>query len=54
LPITVSDTTEPMTVVLAHEDATVVARDLATIGWLDGHGFYDVQPADGQLTGAGA
>lgn len=54
LPITVDDTTEPMTVVLAHEDATVLARDLATVGWLDGHGFYDVQPIDAPLTGAHA
>lgn len=44
LPITVDDTTEPMTVVLGHEDPAVVARDLATVNWLDGHGFYDVQP----------
>ncbi|GAA2512359.1 ATP-grasp domain-containing protein [Pilimelia columellifera] len=44
LPITVDDTTEPMTVILSHQDPTVVARDLATVNWLDGHGFYDVQP----------
>lgn len=42
LPLTVDDTTEPAMVVLAHESASVVDRDLATVGWLDGHGFYDV------------
>ena len=45
LPLTVDDTTEPMMVVLAHPRPEVVARDLATVGWLDGHGFYDVEPA---------
>jgi len=45
LPLTIDDTTEPMMVVLAHPRPEVVARDLATIGWLDGHGFYDVEPA---------
>ena len=44
LPLTVDDTTEPAMVVLAHPNATVVERDLATVGWLDGHGFYDVEP----------
>ncbi len=45
LPLTVDDTTEPMMVVLAHARPEVVDRDLATVGWLDGHGFYDVEPA---------
>ena len=44
LPLTVDDTTEPMMVVLAHPRPEVVERDLATVGWLDGHGFYDVEP----------
>ncbi|GLY25189.1 ATP-grasp domain-containing protein [Micromonospora sp. NBRC 101691] len=44
LPLTVDDTTEPMMVVLAHPRAEVVERDLATVGWLDGYGFYDLEP----------
>jgi len=44
LPLTIDDTTEPMMVVLAHERPEVVARDLGTVGWLDGHGFYHVEP----------
>ncbi len=47
LPLTINDTTEPMMVVLAHPSPDVVQRDLATVGWLDGHGFYDVEPATG-------
>jgi biotin carboxylase len=45
LPVTVNDTTEPLMVVLSHPRPEVVARDLATVGWLDGYGFYDVEPA---------
>ncbi len=45
LPVTVDDTTEPMMIVFAHPRPEVVDRDLATVGWLDGYGFYDVEPA---------
>ncbi|EEP70391.1 phosphoribosylglycinamide synthetase [Micromonospora sp. ATCC 39149] len=45
LPLTVDDTTEPMMIVLAHSSPELVDRDLATVGWLDGYGFYDVEPA---------
>lgn len=45
LPLTVDDTTEPMLVGLAHASADVVARDFATVLYLDGHGFYDLEPA---------
>ncbi|MEU4565203.1 ATP-grasp domain-containing protein [Micromonospora sp. NPDC023956] len=45
LPLTVDDTTEPMMVVLGHPRAEVVERDLATVNWLDGPGFYDLEPA---------
>lgn len=44
LPLTVNDTTEPMMVVLSGAVAEAVERDLATVGWLDGHGFYEVEP----------
>ncbi|MGN9811363.1 ATP-grasp domain-containing protein [Micromonospora sp. BQ11] len=44
LPLTVDDTTEPMMIVLAHPRPEVVERDLASVGWLDGHGFYDLEP----------
>jgi biotin carboxylase len=52
LPVTVDDTTEPAMVVLAHASAAVVERDLATVGWLDGHGFYDVEPEVDPVSGA--
>lgn len=52
LPLTVDDTTEPAMVVLAHPSATVVDRDLATVAWLDGHGFYDVEPGTDVEPGA--
>lgn len=44
LPLTVDDSSEPMLVGLAHEEQAVVARDLATLLYLDGHGFYDLEP----------
>lgn len=47
LPLTIDDSTEPVTVVLAHPRAEVVARDLAAVNWLDGYGFYDVEPETG-------
>ncbi|WFE41146.1 ATP-grasp domain-containing protein [Micromonospora sp. WMMD998] len=41
---TVDDESEPVTVGLVHRDLSVVLHDLATIGYLDGFGFYDVDP----------
>jgi biotin carboxylase len=43
LEITVDDTTEPLMVGLAHPIEEVVRRDLATLLYLDGPGFYDVE-----------
>lgn len=48
LPLTVDDTTEPMMIVLAHPRPEVVERDLATVGWLDGYGFYDLEATGGR------
>ncbi|WP_030214478.1 ATP-grasp domain-containing protein [Streptomyces bikiniensis] len=49
LPLTVDDTTEPMMVGLAHSSEHVLHRDLNTIHYLDGAGFYvlreDEEPA---------
>lgn len=43
LQVTVNDTTEPMMIGLAHPDESVLERDLLTMHFLDGHGFYDVE-----------
>lgn len=43
LPVTVDDTTEPMLVGLTHPSAAVVERDVATLLYLDGHGFYELE-----------
>ncbi|WP_232247810.1 ATP-grasp domain-containing protein [Kitasatospora azatica] len=49
---TVDDSTYPLAVSLAHEVDEVLLRDLGTLRWLDGQGFYDVAEvatvADGQ------
>jgi biotin carboxylase len=42
---TVDDTTEPLMVGLAHPVQEVLERDFATLLYLDGDGFYDVEPA---------
>lgn len=47
LAVTVSDTTEPLGVTLAHSDPEVVARDFNTLLWLDGPGFYEVERSAG-------
>jgi biotin carboxylase len=39
---TVDDSTYPLGLSLAHEVDEVLLRDLGTLRWLDGHGFYDV------------
>jgi biotin carboxylase len=41
---TVDDTTEPLMVGLAHPVKEVVERDFSTLLYLDGDGFYDVEP----------
>jgi len=41
---TVDDDTEPAAVGLVHPDPSVVEQDFATLCYLDGFGFYDVQP----------
>ncbi|MDO5286562.1 MAG: ATP-grasp domain-containing protein [Actinomycetia bacterium] len=42
LSVTVDDTTEPMMVGLAHPEESVLERDLLTLHYLDGDGFYEV------------
>lgn len=44
IPVTISDTTEPMMIGLAHPEQSVLERDLLTVHYLDGHGFYDIDP----------
>ncbi|MDO3399918.1 ATP-grasp domain-containing protein [Mycolicibacterium neoaurum] len=39
---TVSDVTEPMMIGLVHPIADVLDRDLATVNYLDGDGFYEI------------
>ncbi len=43
---TVSDVTEPMMIGLAHPVRDVLERDLGTVMYLDGDGFYDVAPGE--------
>ena len=43
---TVDDTTFPLTVTLQHLSEGVVHRDLNTIRYLDGHGFYELEGTD--------
>ncbi|MDH6574463.1 ATP-grasp domain-containing protein [Kitasatospora sp. MAP5-34] len=47
LPLTVDDSSEPMMVSLAHPVEEVVARDFGTLCYLDGRGFYDLEPDGG-------
>lgn len=42
LHVTINDTTEPMMIGLAHPVNSVLERDLLTMHYLDGHGFYEV------------
>ncbi|WBB78737.1 biotin carboxylase [Micromonospora sp. WMMD882] len=44
---TVDDSSEPLSVGLAHPDAATVEKDLLTICHLDGHGFYELEDARG-------
>ncbi|MFD4830662.1 ATP-grasp domain-containing protein [Streptomyces uncialis] len=48
LPLTVDDTTEPMMIGLAHSSEHVLARDLNTVHYLDGPGFYELRPPGGE------
>ena len=41
---TVDDLSIPITVTLLHESEEAVTRDLGTLRYLDGMGFYDVEP----------
>ncbi|WBB78738.1 ATP-grasp domain-containing protein [Micromonospora sp. WMMD882] len=41
---TIDDEGEPVTVGLIHPDLSVVRHDFATVCYLDGPGFYDVEP----------
>ena len=42
IPVTISDVTEPMMIGLCHPVRDILERDLATVMYLDGEGFYDV------------
>jgi biotin carboxylase len=47
LPLTVNDTTEPMMIGLAHTSESILSRDLNTVHYLDGTGFYALrEPGD--------
>ncbi|MBB5937705.1 ATP-grasp domain-containing protein [Streptomyces zagrosensis] len=46
LPLTIDDTSEPMMVGLAHASEHVLARDLNTVHYLDGAGFYRLRSGD--------
>ncbi|MFD8232883.1 ATP-grasp domain-containing protein [Streptomyces sp. NPDC059696] len=41
---TIDDESEPVTVGLIHPDRSVLLQDFATVCYLDGFGFYDVEP----------
>ncbi|GGC55297.1 ATP-grasp domain-containing protein [Hoyosella rhizosphaerae] len=47
LHVTVSDTTEPMMVGLANATESALERDLLTLHYLDGRGFYELEAAHG-------
>ncbi|MFD7324093.1 ATP-grasp domain-containing protein [Streptomyces sp. NPDC059875] len=47
LPLTVDDTSEPMMIGLAHASESVLARDLNTVHYLDGAGFYVLKDPGG-------
>ncbi|MFC9890193.1 ATP-grasp domain-containing protein [Streptomyces pilosus] len=40
---TVDDSTEPLVIGLAHAEAATVEKDLQTVCYLDGYGFYEVE-----------
>ncbi|MFJ8593523.1 ATP-grasp domain-containing protein [Streptomyces sp. NPDC093598] len=40
---TVDDSSEPLTIGLAHDDAATVEKDFQTICYLDGYGFYELE-----------
>lgn len=40
---TVDDNSEPVTIGLAHREASTVEKDFQTICYLDGHGFYELE-----------
>jgi hypothetical protein len=45
VPKTIDDTTKSMAIGLAHPVAEVVDRDFNTVCYLDGPGFYELEPA---------
>ncbi|MEU6880322.1 ATP-grasp domain-containing protein [Streptomyces sp. NPDC046712] len=47
LPLTVDDTSEPMMIGLAHTSESVLTRDLNTVHYLDGAGFYVLKDPGG-------
>ncbi|MFE0751700.1 ATP-grasp domain-containing protein [Gordonia sp. NPDC058843] len=50
IPVTISDVTEPMMIGLSHPVRDILDRDLATVMYLDGDGFYDVEHVEGGAT----
>lgn len=44
LKLSVDDTSSPMTIGLAHPVEAIVDRDFSTVCYLDGQGFYDLEP----------
>jgi hypothetical protein len=40
---TIDDCTEPVIIGLVHQDPSTVEKDFATVCYLDGAGFYDVE-----------
>ncbi|MFC9979266.1 ATP-grasp domain-containing protein [Gordonia sp. NPDC127522] len=53
ISVTISDVTEPMMIGLSHPVRDILERDLATVMYLDGEGFYDVDRPDADaMTGA--
>lgn len=47
VPKTIDDTTKSMAIGLAHPVEEVVNRDFNTVCYLDGPGFYELEPAAG-------
>jgi hypothetical protein len=45
---TIDDSSYPLAMTLAHDVDEILLRDLGTVRYLDGKGFYDVQPGDGR------
>lgn len=52
IPVTISDVTEPMMIGLCHPVRDILERDLATVMYLDGEGFYDVERVESGATKA--